>query len=134
MNAWLLGVAFVLVGLSLTVHAQFSKPARIGFLWTSSSASVSSYRDAFAGGLRQLGYVEGRDVTIEHRYGEDRLETLPDLAHETVRVGADVIGAQGTPAVRAAKAPPRRSRSSWSTWATRSAAALSRVSPDPAAT
>jgi putative ABC transport system substrate-binding protein len=72
-------------------------------LWTASATAVSSYRDAFADGLRQLGYVEGRDVTIEHRYAEDRIEALPGLVGELLRAGVDVVVAQGTPAARAAK-------------------------------
>ena len=80
-----------------------AKPTRIGFLWTSSAAGVAGYREAFGGGLRDLGYVEGRDVAVEHRYAEDRLDLLPGLAADVARSGVDVIVAQGTPAARAAK-------------------------------
>lgn len=79
------------------------RPARIGFPWTSSPGAVASYRDAFGGDLRQLGRVEGRDVTVEHRYAEDRVEALPGLAADAVRAGMDVVVTQGTPATRAAK-------------------------------
>jgi hypothetical protein len=57
-----------------------SKPVKVGFLWTATRTDVSSYRDAFGAGLRQLGYLEGRDVTIEHRYADDRVEAPAGLA------------------------------------------------------
>ncbi|MGH2652593.1 MAG: ABC transporter substrate-binding protein, partial [Actinomycetota bacterium] len=103
-------VALILaLGLVATPLAAGAQPppaaslARIGFLWTSSPAGVASYRDAFADGLWQLGYVQGRDVVIEHRYAEDRLDALPRLATELVRFGLNVIVTQGTPAARATK-------------------------------
>ena len=58
---------------------------------------------AFQEGLRRLGYVEGRTITIEYRYAEDNLDRLPDLAAELVRSKVDVIVAVSTPAIRAAK-------------------------------
>lgn len=98
-------LAFLILIAPLAVEAQppTSKPARVGFLWTTSATAASSYRDAFTDGLRQLGYVEGRDVTIDHRYAEDRLEALPGLATAILRAGVDVVVTQGTPAARAAK-------------------------------
>jgi putative ABC transport system substrate-binding protein len=93
----------VVAPLSAAAQPQGSRPARIGFLWTASRTAVSPYRDAFIEGLRQLGHAEGRDVTIEHRYAEDRLDALAGLAAELLRVGAEVVVTQGTPAARAAK-------------------------------
>ena len=102
--ATLIGALLILVAsLAAEAQPQVSKPARVGFLWTASPVAAASYREAFADGLRQLGYVEGRDVTIEHRYAEDRLEALAGLATEILRGGVDVVVTQGTPAARAAK-------------------------------
>ena len=54
---------------------QFTKVPRIGFL------SASTLTDpAFLGGLRDLGYVEGKNIVIEHRYAEGKLDRLPELA------------------------------------------------------
>ena len=64
---------------------------------------MTSYRTAFSRGLRELGYAEGRDVVVEHRYADDRLERLGDLAAELVRLGVVLIVTQGTPATPAAK-------------------------------
>ncbi len=53
--------------------------------------------------LRELGYVEGQNITIEYRYFEGKVERLPDLAAELVRLNCDVIVTQGTEAAEAAK-------------------------------
>ena len=77
---------------------QLAKVPRIGFL------SASTLTDpAFLGGLRDLGYVEGKNIVIEHRYAEGKLDRLPELAVELVRLKVDLIVAQGTPAGLAAK-------------------------------
>jgi len=60
--------------------------------------------DAFRGGLRDLGYVEGQNVVIEYRWSEGRNERFPDLATDLVRLNVAVIVTQGAPAVQAAKA------------------------------
>ncbi|MBI2160444.1 MAG: ABC transporter substrate-binding protein [Candidatus Rokubacteria bacterium] len=59
--------------------------------------------DAFRGGLRDLGYVEGRNVVIEYRWSEGREQRFPDLATDLVRLNVAVIVTQGAPAVLAAK-------------------------------
>jgi putative ABC transport system substrate-binding protein len=53
--------------------------------------------------LRDLGYVEGKNLTVEYRWAEGSFERLPDLAAELVRLNVDLIVARGTPSVRAAK-------------------------------
>jgi putative ABC transport system substrate-binding protein len=58
---------------------------------------------AFFEGLQQLGWVEGKNVIIEHRYAENRRERLPELAADLVRRRVDVIAAAGTLAPLAAK-------------------------------
>ena len=81
------------------------KVPRIGFL-VAASASDSAYArliDAFRQGLRDLGYVEGRNILIEYRYAGESHEQLPALAAELVRLKVDVIVSHGTPGPSAAK-------------------------------
>src|SRR5258708_17882431 len=73
---------------------QAAKVARIGYL-SASLASSPHLRDAFLQGLRDLGYVEGRNVVIEYRDAEGKLERLPALAAELVALKVDVILAEG---------------------------------------
>src|SRR6266852_4193561 len=89
----------------LAVQAQQAgKVPRIGVLQAGlPSSGTSPVADAFLEGLRDLGYVEGRNVFIEHRWAEERLDRLPDLAADLVRVKVDVIVAGGIAATRAAK-------------------------------
>ena len=79
------------------------KVRRIGVLYSGSPPFVSHVTEAFRQGLRERGYVEGRNIAVEYRYAEERYERLPDLAAELVRLKADVIVAPTTPAARAAK-------------------------------
>src|SRR6266487_5108769 len=81
---------------------QAAKVARIGHLSPNLAASPH-LRDAFLQGLRDLGYVEGRNVVIEYRDAEGKLERLPALAAELVALKVDVIVAPNTPAALAAK-------------------------------
>ena len=73
---------------------QAAKVARIGYLSPDLAASPH-LRDAFLQGLRDLGYVEGRNVVIEYRDAEGKLERLPALAAELVALKVDVILAEG---------------------------------------
>jgi putative ABC transport system substrate-binding protein len=79
---------------------QAKKVSRIGFL---SATSDDSRVEAFRQGLRQLGYVEGQNITIEYRWADGRFEQLPDLAMELVRLKVDVVVAVVTQASLAAK-------------------------------
>src|SRR6476620_2595058 len=85
------------------VRAQApSTVRRIGlFSQTSPSVNAPSYQ-AFRLGLRDLGWIEGKNISIEYRYAEGRHDRLPDLAAELVRLQVDLIVAVSTPAVRAA--------------------------------
>jgi putative tryptophan/tyrosine transport system substrate-binding protein len=95
-------VAVVLLGIGVITEAQQPKKVpRIGLLV--SSSSVSPRRDAFLQGLRDLGYVEGKNITIEYRYTEGQLDRLPDLAAELVRLNVDVIVTGAISSVRAVK-------------------------------
>src|SRR5262245_33761311 len=67
-----------------------------------SSPSLGFYK-AFRQGLRELGWVEGENIVIDSRFAEGRLDLLPDLAAELVRLNVEIIVAAPTPAAVAAK-------------------------------
>jgi putative ABC transport system substrate-binding protein len=83
--------------------AQPAKVARVGFLGPTSAGSAKSRIDALRAGLRELGYVEGKNLVIEFRWADDNDQLLPQLAAELVRLKVDVIVTQGTSGTRAAK-------------------------------
>jgi len=68
-----------------------TKVHRIGFFLGASGESVASLFGAFRDGLRDLGYVEGRNVIFERRYADGHMDRLPDIASELVRLPVDVI-------------------------------------------
>jgi len=74
---------------------QTKKVPRIGFLSAFSPSSEQNRVEAFRQGLRELGYVEDRNIFIEYRYGEGKRDRLPKLAAELVRLNADLIVAAG---------------------------------------
>jgi len=85
---------------------QAAKIARIGYLETNPVTSPHVH-EAFLQGLRDLGYVEGRNLVIEYRDAEGKVERLPALAAELVALKVDVIVASGTLAALAAKQTTR---------------------------
>ena len=92
----------MLFALCLPAEAQQSaKIPTIGYL--GAGYRSSSLTDAFRQGLRELGYVEGKNILTEYRYAEGKPELLPDLAAELVRLQVNVIVATVTPAAMAAK-------------------------------
>src|SRR4030095_9732174 len=101
-----LAICAVLLTVSFPVEAQQPrKIARIGILHPErpGDAGVDVLIEAFRRGLRQLGYVEGKDIVLEHRFAEGKLDRLPDLVAELVRLKVNVIFAINTPAARSAK-------------------------------
>jgi len=94
----------VLFALNFPVEAQqLTKVPRIGYL-SPTSPSVSPTRiEAFRQGLRELGYVEGKNIVIEYRYAEGKFDRLPALAAELVRFKLDLIVTTGPTVTRAAK-------------------------------
>jgi len=76
---------------------------RIGFLGLSSTADYAPNLSAFRQGLRHLGYEEGKQISIEYRWAQDRYERLPALATDLVRLNPDVIVTHATPGIRAAQ-------------------------------
>jgi putative tryptophan/tyrosine transport system substrate-binding protein len=104
----LLGGAAAPAAWPLAARAQQSaKVPRIGILSPGRSegpdATFETSLNSFLQGLRELGYTEGQNIVIERRYGEWKLDRLPDLAAELVRLQVDVIVAVSTPSARAAK-------------------------------
>jgi putative ABC transport system substrate-binding protein len=97
-------LALGLLASPLAVRAQQAgKVYRIGILETIPAARNAANLDALRKGLRDLGYVEGRNLVIEYRSADGRAERFPDLAADLVRLKVDVIVTRGTPAARAAK-------------------------------
>jgi putative ABC transport system substrate-binding protein len=83
------------------------KVYRIGTLNTPEREIAAPYISALEGGLRELGYVEGRGIVFEHRYADLKPERFPELAAELVRLKVDVIVAPVTTAALAAKQATR---------------------------
>lgn len=83
--------------------AQPAKVARIGYLGPTSAAGAKSRIEALRAGLRELGYVEGKNLVIEFRWADDKYERLPALMAELISLKVDVIVTHGTPGTRAAK-------------------------------
>ena len=89
-------IAFALVVGGAVVEAQQTKRVpRIGYLSSNSLGAMSTRTEAFRQGLRELGYVEGKNIVIEYRYAEGKIDRLPDLAAELVRLNVDVLVSGG---------------------------------------
>ena len=100
---WRIAAAFALLAtLTACEPATREKLPRIGFLGMDSQMQVHRVA-AFQDGLRELGYVEGRTITIDYRWAEGRFDRLPALAAELVALDVDVIVTAAPPAVRAAQ-------------------------------
>jgi putative ABC transport system substrate-binding protein len=94
----------LLLALSFPVEAQQRpKVARIGFLSAPSRTGMSHLTEAFLQGLREVGYVEGKNIAIEYRWADGKFDRLPELAAELVGLNVDVIVAAVTQASLAAK-------------------------------
>ena len=87
----------------LAARAQQPAKSVIGFLGMASPSTFASRLEGFRLGLRDFGYVEGRNITIEYRWAEGRYERLPGLAAELVRSNVNLIVTHGTPGSLAAK-------------------------------
>jgi len=103
----IIGLLVIFVTLAACgVVAQAQQPTkirRIGFLGVASLSATSARIEAFRHGLRELGNVEGRNIVIEYRWAEGKIERLPDLAAELVRLKVDVIVTSSAAPTRAAK-------------------------------
>jgi len=94
----------MLLALPFPARAQQpTKIPRIGYLTTVSLSAISARIEAFRQGLRELGYVEGKNIAIELRYADGKPDRLPALAAELVRLKVDIIVTTGPGPTRAAK-------------------------------
>ena len=82
---------------------QAGKIARIGFLGATSASGYAKQLDGFRLGLRDFGYMEGKNIVLEYRWAEGNYAQLAELAAELVHSKVDVIVTHGTPGTRAAK-------------------------------
>jgi ABC-type uncharacterized transport system substrate-binding protein len=89
-----IGVTFAMCGVVAQAQ-QPKKVPRIGYLSSADAARDSARSDAIRLSLRELGYVEGQNIAIEYRYGEGKLDRLPELAAELVRLKVDIIVVAG---------------------------------------
>src|SRR5258708_22733989 len=87
---------------SYTHAQQAGKVFRIGYLHNSTADGSAGLLEVFRQELSKLGWNEGKNIAFEYRFAEGKLERLPDLAAELVRLKVDVIvAAGGTPAILA---------------------------------
>jgi putative ABC transport system substrate-binding protein len=96
------GVAVLATPLAATAQPA-SRIPRVGFLEPGAPTVNRHFADALRQGLRELGYAEGRDIIIEERWGEGRIERFPVLVAELTRSGVEVIVAASTDGALAAK-------------------------------
>ena len=105
---WFVAGIAILVAKPLAGEAQ---PARtvplVGHLFVQPLSATGHLREAFRNGLRELGYVEGQNIVIEFRNAEGRVERLPDLAAELVRLKVDAIVAAPNAAIEAVRRATR---------------------------
>ncbi len=99
---WLLVIFFV-ANVSVAQAQQPTKIPRIGYLTGATAEGQAARIEAFRQGLRELGYVEGKNIVIEYRFAELKPERVPVLAAELVRLKVDVIVTSGGALTRAAK-------------------------------
>jgi len=96
------GLALIVAPLAAQAQPR-SASHHIGVLGAASASAYAPFIEAFRQGLREQGYVEGKNITIEYRWADGRYDHLPELAAELVRLKVDLIVTHGTPGTRAAK-------------------------------
>jgi putative ABC transport system substrate-binding protein len=96
-------ITVVILALFAAPVAAEAQVYRIGFLGSAPASTAPHLLEAFRQGLRDLGWVEGRNLVIEDRWAEGRPERLTDLAKDLVQLNVDVIVSEGTPGPHAAK-------------------------------
>ena len=103
-NVIALALSAMLFALCVSAEAQQTgKIFRIGYLDPSTASGSAVLVDAFRQELSKLGWIEGKNFTIEYRFAEQKPERLPELAADLVRLKVDLIVASGTPSSLAAK-------------------------------
>ena len=91
---------------AVTFHAkaqQSTKVPRIGFLFGASPSANAGRGEAFRQGLRELGYIEGKNILIEERYADGKLDRLPALTAELLRLNVDLVVTAGPAVTRPVK-------------------------------
>jgi len=102
--SWILALALsALAGTPFAQSQETGKLHRIGFLGNATAALEANLVGPFRDGLRELGYVEGRNLKIEYRWAEGKYERLPALIGELLDARVEVIVTAGTPATLAVK-------------------------------
>jgi putative tryptophan/tyrosine transport system substrate-binding protein len=98
-------IGFVLMVAGAVAAQQPARMSRIGFLSAASSSNITILPriEAFRQGLRELGYIEGKNIVIDYRYADGKQDRLKELAAELVRLKVDVIVTGGPTATRPAK-------------------------------
>jgi putative ABC transport system substrate-binding protein len=94
-----LALCSVLLAPRFPADAQQAKVRKIGWLGTRPASGPDSGSEVLRRELHALGWVEGKNIAFEHRYSEGKLERLPALADELVRLKVDVIYTATTPGV-----------------------------------
>src|SRR6266481_2892824 len=96
---------------------QTGKVPRIGYLDNSTASGIAVLLEAFRQELTKLGWIEGKNITMEYRFAEQKNERLPELAAELVRLKVDLIVTSGTTPALAAKSAnyyhPHRDGERW---------------------
>jgi putative ABC transport system substrate-binding protein len=101
-HLWLL-ITVLLTTVSSASAQQSEKIPRVGFLVAGSPSTIAPRLDAFRLGLRGLGYTEGKNILFEFRYAEGKVDRMPDLAAQLVRLKVEIIFSTGPQSTRAAK-------------------------------
>ena len=99
-------ILVLLVGFALTfVHlADAQQPTKVPKIgWLGARSALAPARDVFERELRTLGYIEGKNIAFEYRYAEGRLDRIPALAEELIRLKVDILLTPATPAALAGK-------------------------------
>ena len=102
LSSILMAVALLAVGM-IAEAQQAGKVLRIGFFDNSTASGMAGFLEAFRQELSKLGWIEGKNITIEYRFAEQKRERLPELAAELVRLKVDLIVVTAEPPASAAK-------------------------------
>ena len=99
---WLLITVLLITFVSAEAQ-QPGKVFRIGFLTSTTASGSAGLLEVFRQELSKLGWIEGKNITIEYRFAEQKSERLPELAADLVRLKVDLIVVAATPSALAAK-------------------------------
>src|SRR5262249_41793870 len=103
-RSFALALCAVLVALCVSAQAQQTgKVFRIGYLDASTASGSAGLVETLRQEMRKLGWIEGKNIAFEYRYGEQKTERLPELAEDLAGLKVDVILVVGIPAALAAK-------------------------------